>query len=99
MDSIALAGSGSGTVLGQVLSSGTVMVTAPTGGTPIFSTTEQSPLRLSQDGTQIATSTAGNPEQVGPILPGLEPTSGRTISWLPRSRDGPLAGLTMRTCW
>ena len=71
LESISLAGSGSGSVLGQVLSSGTVMVTAPTGGTPIFSTTGQGLLQLSQDGTQIATSSAGNPEGVGPDFTGF----------------------------
>ncbi len=54
--SISLWGSGPGTVLGQVLSSGTVMVTAPTGGTPIFTTTGQGLLQLSPNGTLIATS-------------------------------------------
>jgi hypothetical protein len=58
--SIALSGSGSGTVLGQVLSSGTITVSAPTGGTPTFSTTG-SLLALSPDGTLIATSDTGSP--------------------------------------
>jgi hypothetical protein len=58
--SIALSGSGSGTVLGQVLSSGTITVSAPTGGTPTFSTTG-SMVALSPDGTLIATSDTADP--------------------------------------
>ncbi len=64
--SVSLSGSGSDTVLGQVLSNGTVMVTAPTGGTPTFSTTGAGLLQLSPDGTLIATSDAANPEFGGP---------------------------------
>jgi hypothetical protein len=71
LQSISLAGSGSSTVLGQVLSSGTTMVTAPTGGTSIFSTTGQGVLQLSQDGAQIATSSTGNPQAVGPDFTGF----------------------------
>jgi hypothetical protein len=43
-----------------VLSSGTITVSAPTGGTPTFSTTG-SLLALSPDGTLIATSDTGSP--------------------------------------
>jgi hypothetical protein len=58
--SIALSGSGSGTVLGQVLSNQTITVGAPTGGTPTFSTTGLQ-LTLSPDGTLIATSDTASP--------------------------------------
>lgn len=65
VSSVSLAGSGSNTVLGQVSVAGTAMVTAPAGGTPSFSATGQGLLQLSQDGTQIATSSSGNPGSVG----------------------------------
>lgn len=63
---ISLAGSGTGTVLGQVqcCGSSTVMVTPPTGGAPIFSTTGQGVLQLSPDGSLFATSSSGNPTQI-----------------------------------
>jgi len=66
---IAFAGTGPATVLAQTLwgdNACTLLISAPTGGTPSFCGTTDAWLQLSPDGTVFATSTTVNPAVTGP---------------------------------